>query len=47
MSEANSEIATYIENTLEDRLESGELCVGDPTVLNAIQDALSGKANGM
>ena len=40
MSEASSEIAQYIERELEERLESGSLCLGDPTIILITQDAL-------
>jgi hypothetical protein len=47
MSQADSEIAQYIENELEERLESGSLCLGDPTIILSIQDALVKGSQGM
>jgi hypothetical protein len=47
MSEASSEIAQYIESELEERLESGSLCLGDPTIILIIQDALVKGSQGM
>ena len=47
MSEASSEIAQYIERELEERLESGSLCLGDPTIILTIQDALVKGSQGM
>ena len=43
----NPEIALYIENTLEQRLEAGSLCIRDPKIIITIQDTLLEKANGM
>ena len=43
----NPEIALYIEDTLEQRLEKGSLCIGDPKIIITIQDTLLEKANGM
>jgi hypothetical protein len=47
MSEACSEIAQYIESELEERLEAGSLCLGDPTIVLIIQDALMKGSQGM
>lgn len=47
ISEASSEIAQYIESELEERLESGSLCLGDPTIILIIQDALVTGSQGM
>jgi hypothetical protein len=47
MSEAASEIAQYIKSELEERLESGTLCLGDPTLILTIQDALVKGSQGM
>jgi hypothetical protein len=47
MSEASSEIAQYIKSELEERLESGNLCLGDPTIILIIQDALVKGSQGM
>lgn len=47
MSEASSEIAQYIESELEERLESGSLCLGDPTIILIIRDVLVKGSQGM
>jgi hypothetical protein len=47
MSDTISEIAQYVESALEERLESGSLCLGDPTLVLAIQDALLKGSQGM
>jgi ankyrin repeat domain-containing protein 50 len=47
MSEARSEISQYIGNELEQRLELGSLCLGDPTTILTIQDALVKGSQGM
>ncbi|MCJ1417303.1 hypothetical protein MMC32_003645 [Xylographa parallela] len=47
MSEASHEIATYIENTLAERLASEDLCLGDPTLILTIRDTLSENTHGM
>ena len=47
MPEVNPEIAEYICFELEQRMESGELCLGDPNVIISIQDALLKGAQGM
>lgn len=47
MSDIGPEIAQYIEHTLEQHLESGSLCIGDPAMILNIQDALLEKARGM
>ena len=47
MSQARSEIAEYIESALEERLESGSLCLGDPAIILIIQDALVKGSQGM
>ena len=47
MPEVNIEITEYIEVELERRLESGQLCLGDPSLILSIQDALLQGAQGM
>jgi hypothetical protein len=47
MSQARSEIAEYIKSALEQRLELGSLCLGDPTLILIIQDALVNGSQGM
>ena len=47
MSQTSSDIEEYIEDTLNQRLESGNLSIGDPTIILTIQDALSENAHGM
>lgn len=47
MPQGNLEIAQYIESALEERLESGSLCLGDPTIILAIRDALLKGSQGM
>jgi ankyrin repeat domain-containing protein 50 len=47
MSEACSEISQYIKSELEQRLELGSLCLGDPTMILTIQDALVEGSQGM
>ena len=47
MPEINSDIEEYIEDTLERRLESGKLSIGDPTIILTIRDALLENAHGM
>jgi len=43
----NPEIAQYIDSALADRLEAGNLCLGDPTIILAIRDALLKGSQGM
>ncbi|KIX99306.1 uncharacterized protein Z520_04882 [Fonsecaea multimorphosa CBS 102226] len=43
----NPEIAQYIEHALEDRLETGDLCLGDPDIILAIRHALLEGSHGM
>jgi len=45
--EAQSDIAIYIRETLEERVRSRELVVGNNTLLQEIQDALTQGAQGM
>ena len=44
---ANPGLPLYVENTLERCLEARKLCIGDPSIIFTIQDALVEKANGM
>ncbi|EXJ91683.1 hypothetical protein A1O3_00233 [Capronia epimyces CBS 606.96] len=45
--DSNPEIEMYIESALEERLESGMLRIGDPTIILSIQDALLKGSQGM
>ena len=47
MSETSSNIEEYIENTLEQCLGSGNLSIGDPTIILTIRDALLENVHGM
>ena len=48
MAESTGEIATYIRNTLIDRLETGQLVLGDPeAIITKIMECLADKAQGM
>ncbi|OAP57751.1 hypothetical protein AYL99_08489 [Fonsecaea erecta] len=43
----NPEIAQYIDSALEDRLEKGSLCLGDPDIILTIRQALLEGSHGM
>ncbi|OQU98575.1 NACHT domain-containing protein isoform 2 [Cladophialophora immunda] len=43
----NPEIAQYINGALEDRLKTGSLCLGDPTIILTIRQALTEGSHGM
>lgn len=45
--EAGEDIPTYIKGAVEEKLENGELIVGDPELIEDIQRALIEGANGM
>ena len=47
MPQTSPDIEEYIENTLEQRLGSGNLSVGDPTIILTIRDVLLENARGM
>ncbi|MCJ1461962.1 hypothetical protein MMC07_000562 [Pseudocyphellaria aurata] len=47
MSQMSADIKEYIEDTLVMHLESGNLSVGDPTIILTIQNTLLEKAHGM
>lgn len=47
MSDTVPEIAQYIEITLEQCLESGSLCMGDPAIIFNIQEVLAENAHGI
>ena len=47
MPEAGKEIVDYINSDLQQRLETGALSLGDPSIIIAIQDTLSKGAQGM
>lgn len=42
-----SEIAAFVEDTLQERLETEDLVVGDPTLINDVKQALIEGAEGM
>lgn len=45
--EAGQDIATYIENIIEEKKDKGDMIVGDPNLLVEIRDALVKGAQGM
>ena len=47
MSQNNPDMVEYIEGALEQRIESGNLFVGDPSIILSIRDALVENAHGM
>ena len=47
MSQINPDIEEYINDTLEQRLGSGNLSIGDPKIILTIRDALLENAHGM
>ncbi|KAJ9609751.1 hypothetical protein H2200_006079 [Cladophialophora chaetospira] len=46
-SEHNPEIADYIDAALDDRLQSGSLCLGNPSLIITIRDKLLQECQGM
>lgn len=46
-SSAQSDIATYVEGIVQEKLKTEELIVGDPDLIEDIKTALSDGANGM
>ena len=45
--EVDTDITTYIDLSIEDKLLKGDLVVGDPNVVHVIKDALIERSNGM
>lgn len=45
--EASADIALYIKEALNERIENGELVVGDPSLVSDIEEALTNHADGM
>lgn len=46
-SSAQSEIAAFVEDTIQERLETEDLVVGDPALINDVKQALIEGAEGM
>jgi hypothetical protein len=47
LSDENPEIAQYIETALEDRLKTGKLVLGDPSIILSVRNALLRGSQGM
>ena len=45
--EVDTDITTYIDLSIEDKLFRGDLVVGDPDLVQVIKDALIDGSNGM